>query len=143
MCLKKLIYALFLLCSLPAIAAPTNEWKLAGEGEIGKLYVKTSSIEKQGDGVSVLYRMDFASPQRNTRGGKDYLSTDIQATVFCKPSTIVRTELTAYSEVGGKGEVVGGFRQSVLEVKAQPIHSGGSDEDLWRFLCVKKAPGKK
>ena len=147
MCSRKLICAALLLLSLPAIAATgtsaPKEWQLAGEGDIGKLYVKTSSIEKQGDGVSALYRMDFASPQRNTRGGKNYLSTDIQATVFCKPSTIVRTELTAYSEAGGKGEVVGGFKRSVLEAQLEAIHSGGSDEDLWRFLCVKKTPGKK
>ena len=42
-----------------------------------------------------------------------------------------------------EGEVVGGFKRSVLEAQSEAIHSGGSDEDLWRFLCVKKTPGKK
>jgi hypothetical protein len=136
------LLSMVLLASSDARAA--TEWLQVGEGDVGRLSVKTSATHKQGDGYAVVYRLDFPAPQRNKRGGKDYLSTEIQATVFCKDKSIARYELTAYSGKDGTGEVVGGFKQSLVETRAQPIDKGGSDEDLWRFLCAgKPKAGKK
>lgn len=127
--------------SLGVAAAP--EWQLVGEGDYGKASVRMDSIQKQGEGIAVTYRLDFPVPQHNTRGGKDYLSTEVRAVVFCRTGDITRYELTAFAGKEGTGEVVGGFKQSLVEAQVNPIAKGGTDENLWRYLCADKAPAKK
>lgn len=140
---RRLLSCLCILSSLllnPPEAAAAADWQQIAQGDSGTVSVKTSSIQKQGDGIAVTYRLDFPAPQRNTRGGKDYLSTEIQAVMFCRSRKLTRYELTAYAERESGGEVVGGFKQSLVEAQAQPVAGGGSDEDLWRFLCAGKGP---
>lgn len=124
----------FLLC-WPVTSKAADDWQQIAEGQIGKLFVQKSSIHAQGDGIALLYRVDFPGAQTHARTGKSYSSIQVASTIFCAARTIVRGDLTAYAGKGGTGEVVGSQKIPLVQVRPEPIAKGSSDDDLRRFVC--------
>ena len=135
--------ALAALLGRPVVAAAADDWQQIAEGRIGKLFVQKSSIHVQGDGIALLYRVDFPEPQKHARSGKSYSSIQAASTIFCAARTIVRGDLTAYAGKGGTGEVVGTQKIPVVQVRPEPIVAGASDDDVRRFVCDNKSARRK
>lgn len=135
--------ALAALLCFPALCAAADDWQQIAEGQIGKLFVQKSSIHVQGDGIALLYRVDFPEAQKHARSGKSYSSIQVAATIFCAARTIVRGELTAYAGKGGAGEIVGSQKIPLVQVRPEPIAKGASDDDLRRFVCDNKSARRK
>lgn len=134
-------FALALAAQLPSHAA--DDWQQIGQGDIGTLYIQKSSIRTQGDGIALVYRMDFPAPQKNPKTGKVYQSIQMGSTVFCAPRTIARGDLTAFAGPGGTGDVVGNQKIPLAMAKPEPIVKGSSDDDLRRFVCDNKSAKRK
>jgi hypothetical protein len=125
------------------LAGAAGDWQQIGQGEIGTLYIQKSAIHNQGDGISLVYRMDFPAPQKNPKTGSIYQSIQVGSTIFCAPRTIARGDLTAFAGTGGSGEVVGTQAIPLAMAKPVPIVKGSSDDDLRRFVCDNKSAKRK
>lgn len=134
-------FALLLATQQPASAA--DDWQQIGKGDVGTLYIQKSTIRTQGDGIALVYRMDFPAPQKNPKTGKVYQSIHMGSTVFCAPRTIARGDLTAYAGPGGTGEIVGTQKIPLAMAKPVPIVKDSSDDDLRRFVCDNKSARRK
>jgi hypothetical protein len=140
--MSALVMLVALLAETPTARA-ADEWQKIAEGQIGKLFVQKSSIHTQGDGIALLYRVDFPEAQTNPKTGKSYASIQVGSTIFCATRTIVQGDLTAYAGKGGTGEVVGSQKISVIQARPKPIEPGTSDDDLRRFVCDNKSARRK
>ena len=138
----------FALLALPAAlmafdaAAAKPKWEMVRGNDAAKLSVDSASVKRRGDQVSLTYLVDYAKPQNDRLYQVNYRSIVTNATLRCKPRTVLFGMSEMYTGPGATGVVIAAAQPTPKERVYTAIEQGTSDEDLWRHVC-EKAPAAK
>jgi hypothetical protein len=113
------------------------EWRHLTEAPFGSMTYDTATTPTK-DGKTLLqYRLEFATPRKNT-AGKDVSSATMHVAIDCAGHTVTLIDLTSHAGKGGQGDVV--ETQSFPSAPAEKVSAASSNQMLYDAACGKLPP---
>ena len=126
--MKKLLLSILLMISIDVYA----DWTFVGGSDNTSHYIDTSTIKKSGNGTYKYWILMEYNDANITSEGKKYRSLVSQSEEDCINQNSRDFYLIAYSDVQGRGEVIGN-ETATAHWKPIPPNSVGVSEH--EFVC--------